>query len=150
MASTSGVDIDKYMAERVDDQIDWHDRKSKSAKRLFVTFGIIQIASVASIPIINSFASEDLRFLHVSSVLAGIAAIATGFVILLRAEENWLRYRTTCNRLQALKVAFEHRMEPFNKRDREALLVAMCEDALNEEQSKWLEEARQKQGKLIR
>lgn len=150
MANANQVDIDKYIAERVDNQIEWHDRKSKSAKRLFVTFGIIQIAAVASIPIINSFASEDLRFLHVSSVLAGIAAIATGFVILTRAEENWLRYRTTCNRLQALKVAYEHRMEPFNKRDRDALLVTMCESALNEEQSKWLEEARQRQGRLIR
>ena len=145
---TNVVNIEKYISDRVKSQIDWHDNKSKTSKRLFVTFGIVQVTAVASIPIINSFASADLRFLYVSSILAGIAAVATGFVVFLRAEENWLRYRNTCNRLESLLVAYEHHMEPFDQKDRDALFVTMCESALGEEQSRWLEEARQKQGKL--
>ena len=51
---------DDYISSRVDNQIDWYDRKSQGAQRWFKLLRGAEIVAAATIPLIAGFATEPL------------------------------------------------------------------------------------------
>jgi hypothetical protein len=50
-----------YLTYRVDNQIDWYDKKSSWNQRLYKRLQILQIVAAASIPIFAGFITSETR-----------------------------------------------------------------------------------------
>ena len=62
-----------YLTDRVDDQIDWYDKKSSWNQRMFKQLQILQIVAAASIPFLTGFiTSESTEMVTTLPVLYGL------------------------------------------------------------------------------
>jgi len=52
------IDVHGYLKERVQDQIDWYDRKSTFNKRWFIWLRAVESASTATVPFLSGFAAN--------------------------------------------------------------------------------------------
>jgi hypothetical protein len=118
----------------------WFDAKAEKAKFWHVALTGTQLVGTASIPVVNSLTHS----VGLSSILAGMAAIATGFGQFLRHHDHWLRYRAAAAALDGLQKRYEVGLPPFDGPDRHDLFVAEADRIMGEEGGKWLESARKK------
>jgi hypothetical protein len=99
------MNIEQFIHERVDPQIDWYNEKSLRNKKMFLISRITEIVLAASIPIIslsNTDAISRIIIAIIGGVIAGIMAI----IGLFQFQENWISYRTTCEALRHEKYIF--------------------------------------------
>jgi len=128
------------MAERVDDQIEWHDRKSGYNKVKYQRYQLIQlvVASLITLSaVLNTLKNADwVPF--VAPTLGAVVAIVSGILGLFKFQENWVDYRMTSEQLRKEKYLFLTQSEPYNEPDSFRLFVATIEDILSKQNSKWL------------
>jgi ABC-type Na+ efflux pump permease subunit len=87
---------EEYISARVDDQIGWYDRRSRTAQFWFKCLRGMEVFAAAAIPLIAGFAKDPFPVaLVVAPLGAAIAVIAT-LISLHQLQENWIEYRTTC------------------------------------------------------
>ena len=79
---------EEYLKNRLDDQIDWYDRKSTQNQNAFKRLQVILIVAAASIPFISGYV-DDLKYLQylVGGIGVLVAAI-TGILSLRREIHN--------------------------------------------------------------
>jgi Protein of unknown function (DUF4231) len=58
---------EKYLEERIEDQIKWYEKKSRSNKRGYVLLRLVEILSAAAIPFLAGFDQ------HPNTLLAVVA-----------------------------------------------------------------------------
>lgn len=137
------MNIDEYMAERVDDQIRWYCKKSSINKKLHVRFNSTVIVFSAMIPFVSGFElSEFLPFVTLSSAeLAGlfgvITASLTGIIALMKFQEKWTVYRVTGEALQREKLLFKTGVSPYHGGDSYPRFVHNIEKILGSENTQW-------------
>ncbi len=51
---------EEYLQERVDDQIEWHDKKSAWNQKCYKRLRILEIVAAASIPFLTGLIGGDL------------------------------------------------------------------------------------------
>ena len=126
--------------KRVDDQIDWMDKKAAMNKNWHTWFSMISIALGASIPImiwnLNDFPNLKSSLFYVSMVSAATNAIAAHF----RWHDEWMRYRRTVEQLKSEKAQFEAETGKYSDAERFHIYVATCEQILFLERVAWLDE----------
>jgi Protein of unknown function (DUF4231) len=67
-----------YKQERLQKQIEWHSKKARDNKIRFRLYQLITLIASAIIPIINVANLENFQTRMISSIIAGIIAVATG------------------------------------------------------------------------
>lgn len=127
---------DEYIADRVEGQIAWYDRKSRLNKRGFVILQIITLVASASIPVFSIF-SGDMWARLVVAVLGSATAVTTGFVSLYQFREHWIEYRTTAESLKHEKYMFQTKTGPYSGDDAFSLLVERVEALVSQENTMW-------------
>ncbi|MCB2213375.1 DUF4231 domain-containing protein [bacterium] len=131
------MDEATYIKSRVDDQIDWYNRKSTQFKRLFIWFQVIVIVSSSSIPVINIYGEHPEAVLIVS-ILGALIAILSSMISLLSFREHWVEYRTVCETLKHEKLLYQTRTDPYdNGEARFNLFVQNVETLISQEHTKW-------------
>jgi ABC-type multidrug transport system fused ATPase/permease subunit len=128
---------EEYISSRVDDQIGWYDRKSKTAQRWFKWIRSIEIVSAAAIPLIAGFAAEPFPVTLVVGLLGALIAITSSLVSLNQFQENWTEYRTTCESLKHEKFLFLTKAEPYHEDGSYRLFVQRVESLISKENSAW-------------
>ena len=128
---------DEYINSRVDDQIDWYDRKSQSAQSLFKWFRAAEIISAAAIPLIAGFAVEPFPVTLVIGILGALIAILSATISLNQFQENWTVYRTTCESLKHEKFLYLTKAEPYHDEEPFRLFVKRVESLISKENSAW-------------
>lgn len=121
-----------YIAKRLDPQIQWFNTKAKLSKSLHYVFFGVAFVSTSCIVIANT---TNMRWL--TTVLAVISTIASGFAGLAKFQENWIRYRSTAFALEGLKLKYELGVQPFFGSDKDGLFIEEAEKIFSAEQSKW-------------
>ena len=134
--------IADYVATRLDPQIAWYEAKSARAKRSYWWLTIIQFAGTALVPVLNSLSAFDRNFLYFSSASAACAAFATGFLVLQRPMEHWIRYRNSATTLATYRTRHAYRTKPFDEGDADRLLIDMVEHEIATENDTWAVEMR--------
>ena len=84
--------------DRLEDQIDWYDRKSRSALRTFKRIKVVEILSAAAIPFL-----AGLNYHYDKLVTGGLGVLITileGLLHLNQYQQNWTNYRSTCEALR--------------------------------------------------
>ncbi|EHB6454256.1 DUF4231 domain-containing protein [Enterococcus faecalis] len=84
------MDEKDYLRDRVDQQIEWYDTKSKKAKRRNTICKTIVILVAALIPFVANFTSQNLIFKIAISCLGVVITITEGISNFNKFSELWL------------------------------------------------------------
>lgn len=126
---------DPIMA-RLEDQIDWYDRKSSLNQRIFRRIKITEILAAALIPFVSVF-----RMQFVSYATAGLGVLITvleGMLHLNQYQQNWINYRSTCEELKHEKYVYLGHAGPYaSANDPHALLAERVESLVSQEHAQW-------------
>jgi hypothetical protein len=129
------VTSDPIMA-RLEDQIDWYDRKSSLNQRVFRRIKITEILAAALIPFVSVF-----RMQFVSYTTAGLGVLITvleGMLHLNQYQQNWINYRSTCEELKHEKYVYLGHAGPYaSVNDPHALLAERVESLVSQEHAQW-------------
>ncbi len=121
---------------RLEDQIDWYDRKSRSAQHIFKRIKIVEILAAAMIPFL---AAAPLP--HEKLVTAGLGVLITileGILHLNQYQQLWGSYRSTCEGLKHEKYTYLAHAGPYaSVADPHGLLAERVESLVSQEHAQW-------------
>jgi hypothetical protein len=124
------------IVERLEDQIAWYDRDSRSAQRTFKRCKVVEIIAAALIPLLTG-----LRFSEAVWIAGGLGVVVTaieGVVHLNQYQQNWITYRSTCEALKHEKYLYLAKAGPYaSAADAHPLLAERIESVVSQENAKW-------------
>lgn len=136
------MDQDDFLEARLDKKIDWYNKKSLMNQKYYKGLQIYQIIASVLIPVLIHYAYIGPLKIITSLIGASIAAVSA-INGLLKLQENWLEYRTTCEALKHEKYLFLTGTEPYNIKDSFPLLVERVESLITKENTHWAQYMRQ-------
>lgn len=121
--------------DRLEDQISWYDKNSLRGHFLFKTLKAVVIVCAALIPLLSG--------LRVTPWLTGsvgaLIAVLEGLQQLNQYQQNWIRYRSTCESLKHEKYLYLAKAGPYaGVSDAHALLAERVESLVSQEEAKWV------------
>ena len=128
---------EEYIVARIDEQINWYDRKSQQAQKWFKFLRGTEIVAAATIPVVAGFANSSLLVTFFIGVLGAGIAIISAVISLNQFQENWTEYRTICESLKHEKFLFLTKTEPYNGAQNFCLLVHRVESLISKENTAW-------------
>ncbi len=127
----------EYLEDRLENQISWYSRESKSNQFWFKMLRLVEIVAAASIPFITGMADSICYSEWIIGFLAIGIAIAAASSALFKLQENWIQYRTTCEQLKHEKYLYLTKAQPYNSDNCLATLVQRVEGLISKENSGW-------------
>jgi len=120
--------------ERLDDQINWYDRKSNYSQRVYKGIKVIEIVAAALVPLAAG--------LHLPAAATGslgvLIAVLEGLLQLNQYDHNWISYRSTCETLKHEKFLYLATAGPYSTAaTAHALLAERIESLVSQEHAKW-------------
>ncbi len=132
------MNASEYLEQRLQNQIDWHERKSGWNQRWFKRLQIVVITSGALLPLLAGLQAAQVPGMsYAIGALGVIVAIVTGVLGLYRFQELWIDYRLTAESLNQEKYRFVTGSPPYDVADSLAALVERVEGILAEQNSQW-------------
>ncbi len=132
---------------RLEDQIDWYNRKSSAAQRTFKRIKVVEILAAAMIPFL-----AGITFLHDKLAIAGLGVLITileGFLHLNQYQQLWGTYRSTCEALKHEKYVYLAGAGPYRgAADTRAMLAERVESLVSQEDAQW-SVFQQQAGKMV-
>lgn len=138
------MDEEKYFEERLDNQIQWYDKKSVQLQKSFKRLRTLEIVLAASIPFLVGYTEGHPAVLFAVGAIGVAVACLAAVLALQKYEELWTRYRSTCETLTRHKYLYVTQAPPYESRPAFTKLVANVESLMAEERSDWLELQREK------
>ena len=133
--------------ERLEDQINYYDRKSVENQKLFKFLKILEIGSAAIVPFAAGFSAPP----YVTGAFGILIVITEGLQQLNQYQQNWIRFRSTCESLREEKYLYHGRAGQYAAHAKPlALLAERIEKLISQEHMKWvsvLEDAGKKAAK---
>lgn len=132
------MNAEEYLAQRVDDQIEWYDRKSLFNQRWAKRLRLVEFIAAALIPFFAAYVTW-YGIQAVVGLLGVVVAVITATVSFCQFQEHWIEYRTTCESLKKEKYLYLTASEPYEG-DEEArfhLLVQRVETLISKENTNW-------------
>ncbi len=133
---------DKYLKDRIEDQINWYNRKSSENKRWYHRLRLIVIASGALIPLLIGYANGPWEHLkYIAGILGAAVAIAEGILSLKRYRELWSAYRLSAERLIRERWLYENgATAAYASGDAAAFrrFVLQAEQIMSSENEEWI------------
>jgi hypothetical protein len=135
------MNSDEYIQDRLQDQIDWYDRKSSENQQTFKRLRKAEIVAAAIIPFTSGLTASFDGAVIPGSIVTGLLGVAiTIFASILalgQHQENWIEYRTTCESLKKEKFMFQTGVEPYDGDDAFPILVQRVETLVSKENTNW-------------
>lgn len=120
---------------RLEDQIDWYDRKSGLCQRRFKWLKAAQLVAAAAIPVVATLDANAA----VTASLGALVVVLEGVQQLNQYQQNWSAYRSTCEALKHEKYLFLAHAGPYSgANDARALLADRIEGLISQEHAKWV------------
>lgn len=134
------MDIDAYLKNRVDDQMDWFDKKSSWNQRRYKIIKVTEIILAVVIPFLAGLSSSGESWIPITiGVLGVIIAACEGLQGLYHFNEKWIQYRTTREALLQQKMLFVTSSADYNGKREESfrIFVERVENILSQENNQW-------------
>ena len=111
---------------------------------------ILAVLAAALVPIISGFVTDSTVLLKWTvALLGGISAVTAGLLSLFKFQENWIKFRSTHQDLEAHISQFNVGTSIYwDKKKAFDLLVDNCERILNAERGQWAEKSNQQEQQL--
>ncbi|WP_414632289.1 DUF4231 domain-containing protein [Clostridium sp. UBA871] len=129
-----------YINSRLNDQINWYDRKSNLAKKKLLRISFFSAICSSLIPIFTLFIDNyPYIFKIIITFLSQCINICTWYICFNKLQEISLKYRSTCESLKTHKILFENNCTPYDISDNALkLLITNCECIMDEEHKDWV------------
>ena len=133
------MNIEKYINDRVNNQIEWYDKKSKYNQYFYKVLQLIEIILAAAIPVLTNYAMNSKLITFIIAIIGALIVIIESISKMNKYHENWVQYRTTCELLRYQKNLYETNTSPYNTDDEtpENLFVKNIESIISSENNKW-------------
>ncbi len=132
------MEQEKYLSERLEDQINWYSSKSTLNKKMYYRINLLMLLLSASIPVMATFTSLSSSCSRVLLGTAGaLVTILAGVSSMFKFQEKWSNYRTTSETLKHHKYLYLTQTYPYNSTDAFNKLVRTVESAISTENSTW-------------
>ena len=109
--------------QRLDDQIEWYEKRAAQNQRLFKSLKVVVIAAAALIPFLAGITTFPA---WITGALGMLIAITEGVQQLNQYHANWISYRSTCEALKHEKYLYLG-----------SLLAERIESLVSQEHAKW-------------
>jgi hypothetical protein len=120
---------------RLEDQIGWYDRKSRTSQRRFKVLKGVQLAAAAALPVSAPFSVHAA----IPAALGAAIIVLEGFQQLNQYQQNWTAYRSTCEALKHEKYLYLGEAGPYaDVEHRTPLLADRIEGLISQEHAKWV------------
>jgi len=131
--------------DRMEDQIDWYDRKSTRCQKIYKRIKLFEIVAAAAIPFLSalniSVGATSMPAHLISWIIGGLGVLITvceGVLQLNQYQQNWIAYRATCEGLRHEKYTYVAKASPYKEApDPHALLAERVEALISQEHAKW-------------
>jgi hypothetical protein len=126
---------------RLNDQLDWYDKKSGDNQSRYKQIKIAQLVLAGSIPVFALVGATWGRW--VTAILGASVAILEGFQQLGQYSNLWVTYRATAEQLKHEKYLFLAHSGPYKglkEEDALSLLAERVEEQVSTEHAKWVSE----------
>ncbi|MBE3580216.1 MAG: DUF4231 domain-containing protein [Thermoanaerobacteraceae bacterium] len=136
---------EEYIAKRLDEQIEWYDKKSKWNQKWYKRLKTAEFVLAASVPVLVAFVTYHW-FIKVAIATAGSAvAVISAVHGLYNFHENWIEYRSVCEALKREKHLYLTRSGIYTETENPfSLLVDRVESIMARENIAWAQVHRQK------
>ena len=136
---------DAYILERVDDQINWHKRKSEENQKKHRRLKNVETFVAAMVPVTLSLGNVlvengielsgyEIVITHLISAAAGVyLTISAGFLELEGYDRNAKIYKQLYRKLEGEKYKYLTRTEPYDEEDAYGLLIFNVENQLHQD-----------------
>jgi uncharacterized membrane protein YeaQ/YmgE (transglycosylase-associated protein family) len=133
----------EYLTDRVNDQIEWYDKKSQFNQTRFKFIRVLNIILSVSIPFLTALMNDDKNTGHLLKIIIGfigaLIAISEAILNLYKYHENWIQYRGTTESLKHHKYLFETKTGIYaNETNAFAALVDNVENLISKENTTWV------------
>ena len=129
----------EYLKERLEDQINWYDKKSTKCQKYYKWHKVIEITAAALIPILAAQSSSFKAVAIIISILGSAIVVIEGLVNLGKYHENWIEYRSVSETLKQEKYMYltQSGVYKTSKEDAFELLVERIESVISKENVNW-------------
>ncbi len=135
-AHESPTQQEKITLDRLDKQIDWYDRRSRTNRALYKALKSVTIGSAAIIPVLTASGTRGQS--QMAGALGVLIAILEGLQQLNQFQSNWTIYRATAEALKHEKYFYLGQAGPYLKgEEAHALLAERVESLVSDENAKW-------------
>src|SRR5262249_31757994 len=128
--------------QRLDEQIGWYGRKSRTAQRRYKILKLAQVIIAALIPLASVFPIPAAELKWVTAILGLLVLIIEAVQQLNQDHQNWIAYRSTCEALKHEKYLHLAGAGPYSNAEsgdkRFALLADRIEGLISQEHAKWV------------
>lgn len=139
---------EEYLKNRLEDQINWYDKKSAKNQKLYKRLQFISFIAAAAVPFLSGYISAESKSIQIIVGLLGfITAVITATLSLYKFHENWIEYRATCESLRHEKYLYLAKTSPYNIQDPFPLLVQRVEAVISKENANWTQYISQQKDK---
>lgn len=130
---------EEYLKDRVENQINWYDRKSIKNKKWFYLLQIIVLAMSAAVPVVSmlSIIFEEIWIRICIAILGAIVTISTGIISICQFRKNWVEYRAIAESLKYEKYLFKTTTGRYAKGDAFPVFVERIESLISKELKDW-------------
>lgn len=105
MDDYKGLTSKTYLSERLEQAIKSYDKKARFHRAWFIVFKVIQIITLALIPILATLPIPCFKLLAV--VIASLVLVLEALIALSSHKDKWQLYQETSKTLASEKFAFE-------------------------------------------
>ena len=134
---------EEYIAQRLDNQMDWYSRKSSFCQIRYKVLRVVEIIAAALIPFLSGMGEKVPYGQWIVGALGVMIALATAAGFLFKYHENWIQYRVTSEQLKHEKFLFATRSGPYTDQERFQQLVQRVEGLISKEATTWAQVAKQ-------
>jgi hypothetical protein len=122
--------------KRLQEQIDWFDRKSGSAQRRFKQLKVATLTLAAGLPVVVAASAPT----WVAALMGALIAVIEGAQQLFNFQENWINYRSACESLIREQYLYLARSGRYaDVADADVVLAEAVERIVSHENSHWAE-----------
>ena len=131
---------EEYLKQRVEDQINWYNKKSSTNKNYHNYLKFCEIIFALSIPLLAGFVTSENDFLKYSIgilgfLVAGIAGVMNQF----QFKDKWTEYRTVSESLKQEKYLFQTKTTIYNSDNSFEIFVERVENLISKENTNWVQ-----------
>ncbi|HHY74088.1 MAG TPA: DUF4231 domain-containing protein [Bacillus bacterium] len=129
--------IEQYLNERLDDQINWYDKKSIWHQKIYKRLKITQIILSAAIPFLAGYIDSIKWLAIIAGSMGVIITCIEGVLSLGKHHENWIEYRSICETLRHEKYMYLTKTGIYRNEDSFGNLVERIETIISKENVNW-------------
>jgi hypothetical protein len=120
---------------RLEDQLNWYDRKSTAAQHAYKRMKVFELVVAAAIPVAAGLHAAAA----VTASLGAIVVVCEGTQQLYQWHANYVQYRSTAEALKHERALYLAHAGPYRHTDRHRVLAERIEGLVSQEHAKWTE-----------